>query len=67
MSLSAFNRMRRLQAQKEAAQEPQEPKGLKDMTYNELRAVAKDKNIEGYGSMKKDELLEALKSTEEGE
>lgn len=67
MGLAAFNRMRREQAAKQAAQEPQKPNPREEMTFNELRAVAKDKNIEGYGSMKKDELLEALKSTEEGE
>jgi len=38
-----------------------EVKDLDSMTVAELKALAKDKNIEGYTSMKKAELLDALK------
>ncbi len=34
---------------------------LSSKTLAELKTIAKDKNIKGYSSMKKDELLEALK------
>ncbi|WP_286169642.1 Rho termination factor N-terminal domain-containing protein [Halocella sp. SP3-1] len=34
---------------------------LDDMTVKELRELAKDKDIEGYYDMKKDELITALK------
>lgn len=70
MGLAAFNRMRRLQTQKEAAEEAaklettenQEPeKTLGDMTYSELRALAKERRIEGYHKMNTEELREALK------
>ena len=66
MSLSAFNRMRRLQAQ-QAAEEaakvktPPEDKNLDEMTYQELRALAKDRGIEGYHKLNTEELREVLK------
>jgi len=73
MSLSAFNRMRRLQAQ-QAAEEaakvktPPEDKNLDEMTYQELRALAKHRQIEGYSKMNTEELRAAPSSkTEENQ
>ncbi len=41
---------------------PKEPKvDLTKSSLAELKAMAKDKNIKGYSTMKKDELLKALK------
>lgn len=38
-----------------------ESKPVEEKTFNELRAEAKEKGIEGYGKMTKQELLEALR------
>lgn len=69
MSVTGFNRRR--EAQKKAAEEAarlkeQSQVDLDKMTYQELRTMAKDKGIEDYYKMNKDELREAL-WTEEGE
>jgi hypothetical protein len=67
MGLAGFNRMRRLkQVAEEATKletvEIQVPeKVLDDMPYQELRALAKEREIEGYHKMNTEELREALK------
>jgi hypothetical protein len=68
MSLSAFNRMRRLKAQQAAEEVAKvkvqcEEKSLDEMTYQELRALAKERQIEDYYKMDTEELREALKES----
>jgi hypothetical protein len=64
VDVTGFERMRREQAKREAVKQEatNEAKTLEDMTYNELKALAKEKGIQGYHKMKKGELIEALKS-----
>ncbi|AZV58834.1 Rho termination factor N-terminal domain-containing protein [Clostridium sp. AWRP] len=38
-----------------------------DMIYNDLKQAAKEKNIEGYSSMKKEDLIAILKGLESEE
>lgn len=45
----------------EAKQETKNVNDLSTLTVNELREMAKDKNIAGYSTMKKAELIDALK------
>lgn len=35
-----------------------------NMAYNDLKQVAKEKNVEGYSSMKKEDLIVVLKGLE---
>lgn len=57
MSITGFNRRRRLLKQ----QELQENIDYSKLKVDELKAIAKEKGIEGYSDMKKSELIEILK------
>lgn len=59
MSVTGFNRRRR-ELEKRKQQERAQAVDLDELTFHELRALAKDKEIEGYMTMKKDQLIEAL-------
>ena len=59
MSVTGFNRRRR-ELEKRKQQERSQAVALDELTFHELRALAKDKKIEGYMTMKKDQLIEAL-------
>ena len=56
--------MRRQQARKQQQTEQKAIPAWEDMTYNELKAAAKEAGIKGYGKMSKAELIEALKAGE---
>jgi beta-lactam-binding protein with PASTA domain len=63
IDITGFQRMRREQEEKAQAEQKAIP-ALEDMTYNELKAAAKEAGIKGYGKMSKAELIEALKAGE---
>ena len=58
IDITGFQRMRREQERKDTVP------AWDDMTYNELKAAAKEAGINGYGKMNKAELIEALKAGE---
>lgn len=60
MGLAAYNRMRRLKAQKEAKskEQPEVPnQSLKDLTLPQLKEKAKGLGLSGYSKLKEDELI----------
>ena len=64
MSATGFQRRRRELAKngrKAEARDAERQTAKKEPTFNELRQQAKEKEIEGYGKMNKQELTEALK------
>lgn len=71
MSVTGFNRRRRefeAQAAKIEAEILPEEKPVEEMTYQELRALAKERKIEGFHQMNTEELREALSpKTEENQ
>lgn len=70
MSVTGFNKRRRelvaMKAAEEAAKAKELVKPLEEMTYQELRMMAKDKGVEDYYKMNTEELREAL-SVKEGD
>lgn len=54
VDITGFNRMRREQHTKVES-------SLDDMSFNELRALAKERGIKDYQKLKKQELIEALR------
>jgi len=64
IDITGFQRMRREQARKQQQTEQKAIPAWEDMTYNELKAAAKEAGIQGYHKMKKEELIEALKAGE---
>ena len=57
VDITGFNRMRR-----EQMGEQKKVPVWDEMSYNDLKAAAKEAGINGYNKMKKEELIEALKS-----
>ena len=45
--------------------EEPERRSLSDLSYEELKSLAKDRGIDDYNKMKKAELLDALKDSEQ--
>ena len=48
----------------EEVKEEPEKRALSDLSYDELKVMAKEKGIDDYHKMKKAELLDALKDSE---
>ena len=53
------------EAIKEEAEDTEEKKVLNNLTAKELKELAKDKDIEGYSDMKKEELIKALEGVKD--
>ena len=64
MSVTGFQRRRRELAKngRETEQRDSEGQEAQEKSFNELRAEAREREIEGYGKMNKEQLLEALKA-----
>lgn len=61
MGLAAFNRARKIAADRLGKKSIQrEVERLTEISFNELRVKAKGLNIEGYGKMDKEQLIEAI-------
>ncbi|MHC1683424.1 MAG: Rho termination factor N-terminal domain-containing protein [Clostridiaceae bacterium] len=64
MGLASFNRMRREQLEKEALAKEEMVSNPEDklnsMKVSGLKEIAKEKGIEGYANMKKEELIQSL-------
>ena len=54
MSVTGFNLMRRRQKEKQQEKKP-------ELKFEELRQLAREKGVKGYGKMNKEELIEAVK------
>jgi len=63
MGATTFYLLEQEMKEREKNKKAKENKNIdyEDMTVKELRKIAKEKGINGYYNMKKDELIEALK------
>lgn len=62
MGLASFNRARRLQAERRAAEEIVEGTNYDLLSFNELRKIAKDKGINSRG-LKREALVEEIEKS----
>lgn len=65
MGLAGFNLRRREQAKKEKEAKATSIKvDYDNLTLNDLKQIAKEKNVNNYSNMKKDDLIAELKEIE---